>query len=156
MEDLSAKELKEILTIGLYVLAAILAIASKLFRKRSGRRQEATKQFDFPNAEPEHAKPVIEVPKPRPHKKKRVPKPIAVPMSATVSAEPETRKYFTYEDEAAFESSKYMSATKSATAEQSEELSTERDEPQKHGSSVDFDLRAAVIASEILKPKFEE
>ena len=122
-----------------YLLIAVIVFFAKGNNKK--RKKGQAKQFDFPNADPESVRPVVqpatEAPKPR---KKAVKRPVA-------AAATDEKRYFTYENATDFQK---------VTAERKEQTIMLQTDDEEQGSTPDFDLRTAVIASEILKPKFEE
>ena len=139
MEENANDIMETISDLGRILFYVFIGMAA-FFIKRSDKSRKKTGHLDFPNAEPEPAKQVTEPPKP---KKKPRPQPQA---ATTAPAETE-RRYFTYENETDYQS---------RTAERKEQTEKQNIINEEQGSNVDFDLRAAVIASEILKPKFED
>lgn len=134
MEDNINDIMEAISNIGRIFLYIFIGIAV-FFIKRAQDKQRRGKTSKLPDAESEIVKPITEPPKPVLKHQKRA------------SAAATERKYFTYENEADYAS---------RSSERKEKTIEQRIDDEHKGSAVDFDLRAAVIASEILKPKFEE
>lgn len=107
------------------------------FTRRAQEKQRRRRSPQLPDADTELSKPIVEPPKPAAKPKKR-------PAATATATE---KRYFTYENETDYAA---------RTSERKEQAVNQHIDDKRQGSAVDFDLRAAVIASEILKPKFEE
>ena len=126
--DIAIRHIQDWAKVIVYIIIGLVAIWVKAGKKR---KQQQEGLFDSPEPEtaPQQPQPVPA----RPAKKRPAPKPAE-------------RRYFTYENESDYKS----------MAEQKKQTATQPVSKEEEGSAADFDLRAAVIASEILKPKFEE
>lgn len=128
--DIAIRHIQEWAKVIVYLTIAVVAIWIRVKRNRALQNRRKLKT---PETEPVQQQPATTVPKPaavRP----RVQKPAV------------ERKYFTYEDETG-----YKSLTEKKTTDK-QPITVE----EEGSDAIGFDLRTAVIASEILKPKFEE
>ena len=140
MEENANDIMETISNLGRILLYVFIGMAA-FFIRRSDKRAQSRRQFDFPNADPETPQPLqpVVTEQPKPAKKVRKQKPKAAAAK---------NGYFTYENEADY---------RARTAERKEQTEKQTVETESQGSTTtDFDLRTAVIASEILKPKFED
>ena len=135
MEENTNDIMETISNIGRILLYVLIGMAA-FFIKRTQEKQRRRKSPQIPEPDPELAKPIIEHPKPVVKPKKKF---------TTTATD---KRYFTYENEA-----DYASRTSERKEQQAEKQHIDKEQ---EGSAVDFDLRAAVISSEILKPKFED
>ena len=140
MEENANDIMETISNLGRILLYVFIGMAA-FFIKRSDKSRKKTGHLESPNAEPETE---TISPATRPVQPKRTVKPTAV---KSLPQQPKRQKYFTYEDSESYEAVK---------AERAKETAAQEIAQEEQGSDVDFDLRAAVIASEILKPKFED
>lgn len=131
MEDLRLEDIIRILVFAGIAIAAIASKAAALKRRRRTARQ----QQEMPQQEPQPVRPAVE----RQNRRMQAERPAA-------------RAYFSYENAEDFASS----AATRKEVKQPDIQPIEYTEDGGSESESDFDLRAAVIASEILKPKFEE
>ena len=132
-------DFEDILRLIFIVGGGIVLVIGKV-AANNRRKQDAERKRQMPGTEPEPEQPVFRgftgIPQQYPPQ---------YPQQY-----PPQNQYFTYENDDDFRSSAAMrkqAEIKAAAAPAEEE---------KEGSATDFDLRTAVIASEILKPKFEE
>lgn len=128
--DIAIRHIQEWAKVIVYLTIAVVAIWIRVKRNRALQNR---RKLNTPQAEPVQQQPATTAPKPaavRP----RVQKPAV------------ERKYFTYEDDMG-----YKSLTEKKTTDK-QPITVE----EEGSDAIGFDLRTAVIASEILKPKFEE
>ena len=124
-------DFEDILRLIFIVGGGIVLVIGKV-AANNRRKQDAERKRQMPGTEPEPEQPVFRG------------------FTGIPQQYPPQNQYFTYENDDDFRSSAAM--RKQAEIK---EVAAPAEE-EKEGSATDFDLRTAVIASEILKPKFEE
>lgn len=142
MEELSFNDILRFLLYAFIFIAAISVQKTKKSKRKKNAGKvmpagvpDASTSEAWPQMRPAHTSPK---PQKKPQKQKKN------------EQETETR-YFTYEDE-----STYELAGGAALRNENRQPEPQHIEKKDNAGEVEFDLRTAVIASEILKPKFDE